>query len=351
MSRGEKGIALMMTLWILLLLSFVALEFAHSMRTEVEVTKNFRDEIQAYYLALGGIELGRYELAVSGSLEPQCRDPETQRVVFGKGEGNECKSPPECRVFELSGGTCDYRFETAADKYPLNLLAEKKHVENLKKFLEKYCGVEAFTEEIGMIAYSIIDWKDSDDSYSLPGIGAEDDWYKSHDQGYECKDADFDSMDELSWVRGLRIEDGDSEEEMERKKGIVNTFKRYFDVIPELENAGVSRDLIKLNLASSGTIQVLYNIELIAELPETIEEKKAEKCGCYDNKGATAYFYVISTAVMNDSPVQRAIKASFFKQRGRKNADYWKLLYWNDNYIREYDDPNQTGTSRQEYDD
>ena len=49
MRKNQQGVALMMVLWVLLLLSFIALEFAHSMRTEVEVTKNFRDEIQAYY--------------------------------------------------------------------------------------------------------------------------------------------------------------------------------------------------------------------------------------------------------------------------------------------------------------
>jgi len=210
--------------------------------------------------------------------------------------------------------------------------------------------LEAFTEEISMIAYSILDWKDTDDSYSVPGIGAEDDWYKSNDRGYECKDADFDSADELSLIRGLRIEDGDSEEEMTRKTDIVNTFKRYFNVNPELENSGVTRNnTLLINTASPEAIQVAYDIGLISELPETIEDKKAENCGCYDNNG-TKYFYIISTAIMNDTPVQRAIKASFV-MIGRNNADYWKLLYWNDNYIREYDDPNQTGISRKESED
>lgn len=67
MKKSEPGIALMMVLWVMLLLSLLALEFAHSMRMETEVTKNFRDEVLAYYLARGGIELARYELAICGN--------------------------------------------------------------------------------------------------------------------------------------------------------------------------------------------------------------------------------------------------------------------------------------------
>jgi len=93
-----------------------------------------------------------------------------------------------------------------AEKYDLNDLA--KNVNELKNILEKYYGIEAFSEELSMIAYSIMDWVDGDELYSLPGIGAEDDWYEAHDQGYECKDAPFESINELSLIRGLRIEEG-----------------------------------------------------------------------------------------------------------------------------------------------
>ena len=117
------------------------------------------------------------------------------------------------------------------EKYELNDLA--KNVTELKKFLEKFCGIEASSEEISMIAYSIRDWVDGDKLYSLPGIGAEDDWYEAHDQGYECKDAPFESVNELSLIRGLRIEEGDSEEEIERKKNILDIFKQHVYIPPK----------------------------------------------------------------------------------------------------------------------
>jgi Tfp pilus assembly protein PilX len=45
---GDRGIALIMILWILILLDIIVLQFASSMRTEAEITRNFRDRIEAY---------------------------------------------------------------------------------------------------------------------------------------------------------------------------------------------------------------------------------------------------------------------------------------------------------------
>lgn len=347
MRKTEEGVALMMVLWVLLLLSFIALEFAYSMRTEVEITKNYRDEMQAYYIARAGVELGRYELAISGKAKPHYKD-QTKRMVFGKGEDGNAKNSPKFRVFKLGEGICDYQFEAANVKFPLNDLT--KNVDALKKFLEKYCDLEAFSEEISMIAYSIKDWVDDDDHYSLPGIGAEDDWYESNDRGYECKDADFDSVDELSLIRGLRIENGDSEEEIAKKKKMLANFKRFFGV-----NSGFSGSLpsisknpdIILNIASKEAIQVAYDIGLLKKSPDDVAAKKEENGGIYSDKTRNIiYYYINSTAIMNTSPVQRGIRASFFMKK-RTDPTYWTPLYWNDNYIPEYyEDPNQEELSQ-----
>ena len=292
-NKDERGVALMMVLWVLILLSFIALEFAHSMRTEVEVTKTFRDEIQAYYLARAGIELGRYELAICGTSpksKPHYRDPETGRMVFGKGDDGEAKKPPACRTFELGGGKCDYEFEAASDKLPLNKLVDPanytKSQEMIKKFLETYCDVEPASEEESNIALSMLDWVDDDhiaggstQSGGLPGLGAEDDWYKSNDCGYECKDASFESEDELSLIQGLRIERDDSEEEIAKKKKIVSTFKRYFKVNADLDNEGrLAQSDIFYNTASSAVIQVAYDINWPGcKLPEDVDRQKRRK--------------------------------------------------------------------------
>ncbi len=52
----EKGIALIMALWIMTILVMVTASFAFMMRTEMKMAANFRDEVQAHYLARAGIE-------------------------------------------------------------------------------------------------------------------------------------------------------------------------------------------------------------------------------------------------------------------------------------------------------
>ncbi|MEW5803537.1 MAG: hypothetical protein AB1847_15700 [bacterium] len=351
MHKGERGVALMMVLWVMILLGFIALEFAHSMRTEVEVTKTFRDEIQAYYLARAGIEIGRYELAICGQEKGHYSYPESEEQVFGLGDDGEVRMPFSCRSNELGGGKYHYKFKDAGNKLPLNKLADpanySKSVEMIKKFLESSCKIDPFSEESSNISRSIMDWVDDDhviggstQTGGSPGIGAEDDWYKSHDRGYECKDAPFDSEGELSLIRGLRIEDDDNEEEAARKKEIVSAFKRNYKVNNDLDNEGRNPQAdIFYNTARPEVIKNAYDIGWPRSLsPEEVERQKELNGGIYDKAFAAGYYQIISTGIIKNSPVQRHVMASFLVQ----NRDYWKPLSWNDNYIPKYDEEIKT---------
>ena len=57
----KKGIALIMALWIMTILVMVTASFAFMMRTEIKMASNFRDEVQAHYLARAGVE---YAIAI-----------------------------------------------------------------------------------------------------------------------------------------------------------------------------------------------------------------------------------------------------------------------------------------------
>lgn len=54
--EGKKGIILIMALWIMTILSVVAVSFAFMMRTEMKMAGNYRNGVQAHYLALAGVE-------------------------------------------------------------------------------------------------------------------------------------------------------------------------------------------------------------------------------------------------------------------------------------------------------
>ncbi len=69
--RCEKGIALFLVLWVLTLLSVIVGEFCYSMRTEVNITRNFKDQTEAYYIALAGLNRAIGELIRNTVIPPK----------------------------------------------------------------------------------------------------------------------------------------------------------------------------------------------------------------------------------------------------------------------------------------
>ena len=64
---NQNGIALLVVLWVLVLLMALATEFAFSMKGEVNTTRNFKEDAEAYHLAKAGIHLGMAEVLLPAS--------------------------------------------------------------------------------------------------------------------------------------------------------------------------------------------------------------------------------------------------------------------------------------------
>jgi len=56
---SERGIALMLVVISIAILTVVATEFAYNSRVDLQLASNQRDEVRAYYLARSGIGLSR----------------------------------------------------------------------------------------------------------------------------------------------------------------------------------------------------------------------------------------------------------------------------------------------------
>ena len=57
--RDQNGMALLLVLVIVALLSALVIEFSFSTLVDLRATETFRDRTKAYYLARGGIEAAR----------------------------------------------------------------------------------------------------------------------------------------------------------------------------------------------------------------------------------------------------------------------------------------------------
>lgn len=192
----SKGIIMIMVLWVIAILSIIVLEFSYSMRTEINISKNYKDELQYYTMAQGGIERAILELIYK-------HDPNIQnfRRTLTKEEVSEDQKEwiTDGRPYfiEYKNGSCEIRVTSEAGKLNINRISEN----SLRKVIGNL-GLEGEIRDI--IVDSILDWRDSDDFYRLNG--AENDYYQSLKEPYRCKNGNLDSIEELLLIRGVTPE-------------------------------------------------------------------------------------------------------------------------------------------------
>jgi len=198
--KSEKGIALFLVLWVLTLLSVIVGEFCFAMRTEVNITRNFKGETEAYYIALAGLNRAIGELIRNEVMPPKTSSPK----IIGKEEEPEDEEDGErwrinTDIPAVSYGEGQYEVRIGNERGKININGANEAL--LKMMLN---GFDLEEQEKSIIVDSILDWRDKNNLHRLNG--AEDDYYLSLPEPYECKDADFDSVEELLMVRGVTPE-------------------------------------------------------------------------------------------------------------------------------------------------
>jgi general secretion pathway protein K len=187
------GVALIMVLWVIAILSVVVLEFSLAMRTEVHITKNYKEELQLYGMVEGGAQRAIVELIYKH--DPRVR--QIRKTLISQ------ETSPDHKQWVMDGrsylipfdqGTCEIRIMSEAGKVNINVVSETM----LRKIMGQL-GLEG--EKRDIVVDSILDWRDPDDFYRVNG--AENDYYQSLKEPYNCKNGNLDSVEELLLVRGV----------------------------------------------------------------------------------------------------------------------------------------------------
>ncbi|MBF0226095.1 MAG: general secretion pathway protein GspK [Desulfobacterales bacterium] len=188
-SSSNKGIAILFVLWVLTLLSIIAGEFCYTMRTELKITSNFKEETQGYYIALAGYYKAIFELIKK-------EDDTNIKNTSNKDDENniEWRINSDLPFISFESGIFKVRIENESGKININ----KAQGGTLKLLLKNF---DISDKEKDIIVDSILDWRDKDNLHRING--AEDDYYQTVLTPYECKDDDFDSIEELLLVRGV----------------------------------------------------------------------------------------------------------------------------------------------------
>jgi len=294
---NKGGVALILVIWIIVMLMAIVGEFTYSMRTELNITKNFKEEEEAYQLALAGIEHAKMEILTA-------KGP--TYLKDGILILNQADEEP-LRKGSLSKGSFTYTITDEDGKLNINLAS----VAQLKYILQS-SGVDI--TEVDTIVDSIIDWRDRDELHMLNG--AEEEYYRSLSEPYSCKDAPFDIIEELLLVKGMTREIFyGSEKEEQKHKGIM----KYLTV--------VGSGAVNINTASKVVLEALFGNEMADSI---IAQREAGPITKPVAKGKidSSFFTVVSTGFNADGSIKRTIKTIL--QRTGKEV---KVLYWNDNFL------------------
>jgi general secretion pathway protein K len=174
-NRAQKGIALVLVLWILALLTVMATGYSHTMRTEIKLTTNLLHKAQTKAFAEAGIWYTIAEL-----LKPQ--------------HEQGWKSDGSTYALDFGQGSIRVSIQDETGKIDLNT-APSELLDGLLK------AVNVPDKERSSILHSILDWRDRDNL--VRNNGAEDDDYELLDYGYGAKDGPFNTLDELQLVMGM----------------------------------------------------------------------------------------------------------------------------------------------------
>lgn len=333
---NPEGIALLIVLWVMAILSVLVLEFSFAMRTEVNIAKNYKEELQLYALAKGGVQRAIAELVFKHDRGVQ-QMRKTLKLEEVPPDKKEWMTDGRPYLLSFDQAVCELRIMSEAGKIDINTVSEntlRKVVGNL--------GLQG--EERDIVADSIMDWRDPDDFYRVNG--AENDYYQSLKEPYTCKNGNLDSIEELLLVRGV------TPELFYGRKGTRNeeAGKGYPAGLKDLFSVYAQGEQIDINSASSIALRFVLGIpeEVSRRIVSAREEKGFESLldlrrrvpefGLLPNVAeierllgtlsTTSYYTIESKAKNKEGGSNRGLKV-IVKMDPREKKNY-KIIQWLD---------------------
>jgi general secretion pathway protein K len=267
--RRNSGSALILTFWALCLLSIFALHMGVAARTKLDEVDRLNQYAMLRHIAKAGISFAKAKLQ-GVFFVPQGESPDVTVEV---------EAYSDIARIDVKAGDGSAGVSIVDAERRLNINTAPREV--MVRLILEVCHVSE--GEAAVMMDSIIDWRDKD---SEPGpAGAEDDYYASLASPYNCKDAPFNSTDELLLVRGF-------------------SGKIYEDLVSFVTVCG--NGAVNINTA---TPEVLLAIGLDNKLVDKVLQFRPGKDGLPGTED-DAYFHVIDnsegskgTVFRSDSPV------------------------------------------------
>jgi general secretion pathway protein K len=185
----SRGVAMVIVLWVIMVLSLLISGFAFTMQVETQVASFSRKELKAEMLARSGVEIARMQLMLhmksptESGLDALNQDWVTNDTLYVD--------------HELGEGKYNVKVTDEESKLPINVLDQTQ----LKRLMELLSVDDSDSD---VIVDSILDWKEAGELHRLNG--AKSDYYERLSPPYRAKGAPLDRVEELLLIRGVTKE-------------------------------------------------------------------------------------------------------------------------------------------------
>ncbi len=192
--QGERGIALIIVMMVIVFLAILAGGFAYSMRVETRLAHNMALEPDLEWLGRSGVEFARWVLAQQMTIPTEPYDSLDQFWAGGSGSTNEIWAGLSLENNKLGTGEFTVKIVDMDRKFNINA-ADEAVLQQAMSLM----GMDV--ADTAGISEAILDWRDPDDEPRLNGAESRD--YLGLDRPYLCKSGPIDDLSELLLIRGI----------------------------------------------------------------------------------------------------------------------------------------------------
>lgn len=191
---SQSGIALIIVMISIFVLTVLAGGFAYSMKVETKLARNANSENQLEWLGRSAVECARWELAQQLSIAQEPYDAHNQVWAGGIGGAGTSNSPLADfkNEIQIQCGGATWKIVDLESKANINVATEPILQQSLMVM-----GVDA--GQMTPVQNSILDWIDRDENTRIQG--AESDFYQGLNPPYFSKNGPLDDISELLLIK------------------------------------------------------------------------------------------------------------------------------------------------------
>ena len=200
--HNSDGIALIMVMCAIFVLSALAAGLTLSMKVETRLAQNANSEQQMLWLGRSGVEYARYILSQELVIPNQPCDSLNQKWAGGSGslaESNSVLSSISLDNYPVGDGKVSIKIIDLERKVNINT-AVTSNDPNFTPILQALTLMGVDANQISVVSDSIKDWIRTDGPQPA---GAKSDYYQGLAVPYYAKEAPIDDISELLLVKGI----------------------------------------------------------------------------------------------------------------------------------------------------